>query len=71
VVKSIFQKKDVTFFVDAMEKRAKDCNQDLAKFGWGPGIFDYWRRTGYKAELKKLERQIEHKSKYRNIDAEA
>jgi hypothetical protein len=69
-IKEKFKDKDVSTDVEYVEKLATTCNVNIAKFGWGRGLFDYWKNTGYEAELDKAKEQIEHYSKYRDVSPE-
>lgn len=69
-VKKSFKDRDVSGEVEYIERIVERCNVNIAKFGWGRAIFDYWKNTGYEAELDKTKEQIEHYSKYRDVSPE-
>ncbi|MBL7542656.1 MAG: hypothetical protein JNL11_02520 [Bdellovibrionaceae bacterium] len=69
-VKRNFKTGDVSYDVEQIEGLVKRCNINIARFGWGNGIFDYWKNTGYQAEIDTAKEQIEHYSNYRNVDPE-
>lgn len=69
-VKNKFKDQDVSSEVDAIEMLATACKVNIAKFGWSRAYFDYWRNTGYKAELDKAKEQLEQYSNFRDAGPE-
>lgn len=69
-IKKSFKDRDVSSDVEYIERTVQMCNVDIAKFGWGRGVFDYWKNTGYEVELERAKEQIEHYSKYRDVSPE-
>jgi C1A family cysteine protease len=59
--------KDVSSYINETEKLVKDCRIDIAQFGWGKGIFDFWRKTNSEFLYTDAKELIEHYSKYRKI----
>ena len=70
LVKKSFKDRDVSNDVEYIERIVQKCSVNIAKFGWGQGIFDYWKNTGYEAELDRAKEQIEHYSNYRDVSPE-
>ncbi len=69
-VKKNFKERDVAPNVEYIKRLATTCKVDIAKFGWGRGLFDYWKNTGYEAEVDKAKEQLEQYSKFRDVSPE-
>ena len=69
-VKENFNSRDVSTDVEQIEALVTQCNLNIARFGWGRGMFDYWKRKGYEAELATAKERVEHYSKYREVNRE-
>lgn len=61
-IKNYFQYENVEKHVNALQAYMKNCKVDPAKYGWGKGTFDHWKKEGYKAELAVLKNRIERQS---------
>ena len=69
-VKENFKDRDVSPDVDYIERLATTCKVNIAKFGWGRGLFDYWKNTGYEAEVDKAKEQLEQYANFRDVSPE-
>ncbi|AFY00795.1 C1 family peptidase [Bdellovibrio bacteriovorus] len=69
-IKTVFKTTDVAREVEYIQETVRTCNVNIAKFGWGRGIFDYWKTTGYNGQLTTLQNKIEHESMYKDVEAE-
>jgi hypothetical protein len=69
-VKKNFKEQDVAPDVEYIEQLATTCKVNIAKFGWGRGLFDYWKNTGYEAELDKAKEQSEYYAKFKDVSPE-
>lgn len=61
-IKEYFQTENVEAPVNALQAYMKNCKVDPAKYGWGKGTFEFWKKEGYKAELAVLKNRIERQS---------
>lgn len=61
-IKKNFQTENVENPVNALQAYMKNCKVDPAKYGWGKGTFEVWKKEGYKAELEVLKNRIERQS---------
>ncbi len=54
-VKEYYAKSDVIEHVDKLEKTLTRCKINPAKYGWGRGIFEFWKRPSYpiRAQVRK------------------
>ncbi len=69
-VKKNFKERDVAPDVENIERLVTTCKVNIAKFGWGRGLFDYWKNTGYEAEVDKEKEQLEQYSNFRDVSPE-
>lgn len=61
-IKKNFQTENVERPVKALQAYMNHCKVDPAKYGWGKGTFEVWKKEGYKAELAVLKNRIERQS---------
>lgn len=69
-IRENFQKQDVSDDVQKLEDTFRNCKIEPASFGWGKGVFKYWKDTGIKAELERISKQISHYANFREVDSE-
>ena len=69
-IKDSFKTQDVSSYVENIKNIVKNCNLNIAEFGWNSNIYDYWNRTGYEAELTMAKKQVEHYSQFREVTPE-
>jgi hypothetical protein len=63
-IKKYFKIKDVEDKVDRIAGKFKDCEIPFSHFGFGRGILNYWKNSGYTAEFKKFKERAEYNSKF-------
>lgn len=66
-IKTRFETEDVSIEIAQAEKLVKECHIDISKFGWGNGIFEFWKKQNKEFLYKNSKEQIEHNAKYRKI----
>jgi hypothetical protein len=69
-VKENYQTRDVLEHVDKIENTLNACKIDPASYGWGRGVFGFWRKTSFEETLKIRTKGIYEAARFRNVDKE-
>lgn len=64
------RERDVESEVILFQRNIDRCNLDLANFGLGPGVYSFWKRESWKAQIQKLEKELDYYSDYRDVSDE-
>lgn len=70
-IKESYLKSDVIEHVEKLEKTLKVCKIDPGKYGWGKGIFEFWKKPSYVAGAKIKYDKLLYNSFFRDITNDA
>lgn len=68
-VKAQYLKGDVSDLIEGIETLVKKCPVPPSK-KWEVGLIYMWKKSGYEAEIKNIKKEIEHNSKFKEVNAE-
>lgn len=69
-IRANFDRKDVEPEINRFRSYVRECQLDIAHFGYGEGIFDFWLKRGYQAEANLWRSRAEYNANFRDVSEE-